>query len=45
MTEKNETKRKTGEGSWGERHGGLIFGIAVFGALALVTLVMWIANA
>ncbi|HUT78064.1 MAG TPA: hypothetical protein VM285_10280 [Polyangia bacterium] len=43
MTDKNETARKAGD-SWKERNGGLIFGVAIFGALALITILMWFAN-
>jgi hypothetical protein len=43
MTKKNETTREAG-GPWKNRNGGLVFGAAIFGALALLTLLMWLAN-
>jgi hypothetical protein len=44
MTKNNDAATKAGD-SWKERNGGLIFGAAVFGALALITFLMWLANA
>jgi hypothetical protein len=43
MTENKDAATKAG-GSWKERNGGLVFGIAVFGTLTLLTLLMWLAN-
>jgi hypothetical protein len=30
--------------TWGEKNGGMILGIAVFGILGLATFLMWLAN-